>query len=393
MGRQKNLNNRLIDITAMPPLWLLVLVVSSSDTVSPSSQIKSVTSLIERVVPEYANHFICELIHPPFDHPSQQTFEIEQTSHPLGINGTGILLRGTSGVALASAFNYYLKYVAYAQVNVWFSSQTSLSLLSGQALPTPAAKIVVQSPYTMSHYMNICTFGYSTLFWDWTRWEQEIDWMALNGVINPLAMVGQDAIWFSIFTEDFGVPAGALLDNFFTGPAFSPWHWMGNLNQWGGPVNTRWLQGQLALQKKILTRMVSLGMKPILPAFAGHVPSALQKSYPAAKITQLPSWHGHMPPGQGSYFLDPSEGLFKQIGNMFVRRQLALYNETGYAHTSPHYYLADPYNEMPPPAGSTTRWAIVFRHPPATRPSPPTPSMPHSQLAFCMLHRVKTRST
>lgn len=32
-------------------------------------------------------------------------------------------------------------------------------------------------------------------FWNWDRWEQEIDWMALRGINLPLAFVGQEAIF------------------------------------------------------------------------------------------------------------------------------------------------------------------------------------------------------
>lgn len=41
------------------------------------------------------------------------------------------------------------------------------------------------------------------------------------------------------------------------------------------PVSSEWLDKQWALQKKIVSRMVALGMTPILPAFNGFVPAAL----------------------------------------------------------------------------------------------------------------------
>jgi hypothetical protein len=37
---------------------------------------------------------------------------------------------------------------------------------------------------------------------------------------------------------------------------------MGNLHGWGGPLSQNWLDQQLTLQKKILSRMIELGMVP-----------------------------------------------------------------------------------------------------------------------------------
>ena len=50
---------------------------------------------------------------------------------------------------------------------------------------------------------------------------------------------------------------------------------MGNMRGWGGPVSQTWLNDQLILQHKILDRMRALGMIPVLPGFAGHVPEAI----------------------------------------------------------------------------------------------------------------------
>ena len=46
---------------------------------------------------------------------------------------------------------------------------------------------------------------------------------------------------------------------------------------WGGPLPQSWIHNQLALQHKILDRMRSLGMIPVLPGFAGHVPAAITR--------------------------------------------------------------------------------------------------------------------
>ena len=39
---------------------------------------------------------------------------------------------------------------------------------------------------------NVVTASYSSAFWDWRRWEREIDWMALHGVNLQLAFTGAE---------------------------------------------------------------------------------------------------------------------------------------------------------------------------------------------------------
>lgn len=43
--------------------------------------------------------------------------------------------------------------------------------------------------------MNVCTVSYSMAWWDWARWEEELDWMALSGINLALAFNGQEYIW------------------------------------------------------------------------------------------------------------------------------------------------------------------------------------------------------
>ena len=52
-------------------------------------------------------------------------------------------------------------------------------------LPLPKVSVYEESPYSFVTYMNYCTFGYTTVYWDWERWEKEIDWMALHGITHP----------------------------------------------------------------------------------------------------------------------------------------------------------------------------------------------------------------
>lgn len=189
------------------------------------------------------------------------------------------------------------------------------------------------------YYQNVCTVSYSFVWWDWNRWEREIDWMAMHSINLPLAFNAQEAIWQRVVTYDFREAfPGVLnhenmpdflqvylkmgftqqeLDVHFGGPAFLAW-WdisygcalcmylyrmclsfnnpprsrMGNMRGWGGPLSANWHSQQILLQHRILKRMRELGMIPVLPAFAGHVPAAIKRLYPNVKVSRLGDW-GH----------------------------------------------------------------------------------------------------
>lgn len=43
--------------------------------------------------------------------------------------------------------------------------------------------------------------GYSMPYWDWERWEKEIDWMAVHGINMPLALVGYEGIMYRVWKK------------------------------------------------------------------------------------------------------------------------------------------------------------------------------------------------
>jgi len=112
---------------------------------------------------------------------------------------------------------------------------------------------------------------------------------------------------------------------------------MGNIDGWGGPLPQSWIDSHRELQKKILTRMRELGMRPVLPAFTGHVSEALVKKYPNSKIRKMSGWEGF----EGTYILDPMDPLFLDIGKRFIIKQAEIYG-------TDHLYSADTFNEMDP---------------------------------------------
>ncbi|CAI9103014.1 OLC1v1001424C2 [Oldenlandia corymbosa var. corymbosa] len=194
-----------------------------------------------------------------------------------------------------------------------------------------------------NYYQNVVTSSYSFAWWDWERWEKEIDWMALQGINLPLAFTGQETIWQKVFS-DFNIAAKDL-DGFFGGPAFLAWARMGNLHGWGGPLSQNWLDRQLLLQKQILSRMIELGMTPVLPSFSGNVPAALKSIYPSANITRLGEWNtvDSDPRWCCTFLLDPSDPLFVEIGKAFIMKQVEEYGDIT------NIYSCDTFNENTPP--------------------------------------------
>lgn len=241
-----------------------------------------------------------------------------------------ILISGNNGVAIASGLYYYLKNYAHCQIT-W--NGTNLNLPK----PLPAVKGTEEhtTPYDYRYYLNYCTFSYSMVWWDWARWQKEIDWMALHGINFPLALTGQNIVWDKVYKK-LGFNQEELRD-FFSGPGYFSWFWMGNLDSLGGPLSTSFMLNQETLQKKILARERSLGMKPILPAFTGHVPASFVKLFPHAKVKHL-EWGRRY----HTILLDPSDPMFSKIGSLFMKELISTYG-------TDHYYSADVFNENTPP--------------------------------------------
>lgn len=112
--------------------------------------------------------------------------------------------------------------------------------------------------------------------------------MALHGINLPLAFTGQETVWYKLYTS-LGL-TDEELESYFSGPAFLAWQRMGNLRKWGGPLDKDWRDAQHDLQLKILGRMRELGMTPVLPGFAGHVPSAIARIFPNASLSYSGLW-------------------------------------------------------------------------------------------------------
>jgi len=280
--------------------------------------------LIDRILPGKSSGFIIGDLKGDGD---REMFEIS------GRNGK-IIIKGTNELAIAKGFNWYLNNYCQTRVS-WYKDD---KVFVPDVLPMVDTVVVQECRFEKRFFLNYCTFGYTMLWWQWDDWERFIDWMALNGINMPLAITGQEAVWMEVW-KSLGMSEDQIRA-YFTGPAHLPWHRMGNLDGFLGPLPQEYITNQLELQKKILKRERAFGMTPVLPAFAGHVPKAIKEKYPNAKITSMGSY------GTGeeydAFFLDPMDPLFIKIQQKFLEVQTKHFG-------TDHYYGADPFNEMDPP--------------------------------------------
>ncbi|RKD90797.1 alpha-N-acetylglucosaminidase [Mangrovibacterium diazotrophicum] len=277
--------------------------------------------LIQRIIPGRANEFEVEILASD----STDWFELES-------KGGKIVLRGNNGVSVASALYFYLTEYCHCQIT-WNGTNLNLP----ETLPVIPEKVHKDSPYEYRYYLNYCTFNYTMSWWDWERWEKEIDWMALHGINMPLAITGEESIWDEVY-RSYGFTDDDL-DPFFSGPAYFGWFWMGNLDGWGGQLPKSWKDSHRELQKKILQRERELGMKSVLPAFTGHVPASFKKYFPDANLKQT-NWGNDF---DDTYILDADDPLFAEIGKKFLEVQQEIYG-------TDHLYSADTFNENEPPS-------------------------------------------
>ncbi|MBF9255703.1 alpha-N-acetylglucosaminidase [Pontibacter sp. 172403-2] len=291
-----------------------------------------VYALIKRVVPEQAESFVVEFIPKAGEN---DVYEVESVD-------SRIVLRGNNGVSVASALNHYLKYYTNSSIT-WNGINLNLT----DKLPVVPQKVRHVSPYKYRYYLNYCTYNYTMSWWDWDRWQWEIDWMAMNGINMPLALTGQNAIHRRVY-KSMGL-TDKDLESFFSGPAYFSWFWMGNLDGWDGPLPVSWMESHEALQKQILERERGLGMTPILPAFTGHVPPAFKDKFPDANLKKT-DWAGF----PAVYLLHPDDPMFVEIGKKFIQEEIKTYGTN-------HLYTSDTFNENKPPSSDSTFLSNVSR--------------------------------
>ena len=236
------------------------------------------------------------------------------------------LIRGNNYVSIASGINWYLKYSVGVHLT-WNSMHASLPAT------LPLVQGVERHTTDIKHryYLNYCTLSYSMAFWDWKRWEQELDWMALHGINLCLDIVGTDVVWRNVllklgYTKDEA-------NEFVAGPAFQAWWLMNNLEGWGGPNSDNWYQQRERLQKQIMKRMKELGINVCLPGYSGMVPHDAKQRL-GLDVADPGKWNDYKRPA----FLQPTSKRFAEIASIYYKEQQRLYGKAD-------FYSMDPFHE------------------------------------------------
>ena len=289
------------------------------------TQLQAARGLLGRLLPSYIDQFKMEILPSEKGH---DVFEIESKEGK-------IVLRGSSGVALASALNFYLKNSCNCHLS-YCGNQMNLPT----KLPPVKEKIRIINLYKYRVYYNYCTLSYTAPWWDWKRWEQEIDFMALNGVNTPLSVIGLEGVWYNTLLK-FGY-SDEEARKFLVGPAFFAWQWMTNIQSHGGPLPKSWIISHIKLGQQILQRQRALGMTPIQQGFSGSMPMDFKSRFPDIDIAPGQHWCAFQSvPSQ----LNPLDPMFIKFGTAFLEEEIRLFGTS-------HLYAADPFHEGRPPENS-----------------------------------------
>lgn len=246
-------------------------------------------------------------------------FELDQS-------GDKVVVRGNNWVSVATGINWYLKYHAGVHLS-WNGMSAKLPPVLPPVKQAERRETTLKDRYDF----NYCTYSYSMAFWDWARWEKEIDWMALHGVNMPLALVGMETVWYNVLKQ-LGYNREEI-DEFIAGSGFLAWWHMNNLEGWGGPNPDSWYEQQVKLQHRILKRMQEFGIEPVFPGYAGMVPANAKEKL-GLHVSDPGKWCGYRRPA----FLQPTDPAFERIAGLYYTEMQRLFGKA-------KYYGIDPFHE------------------------------------------------
>ena len=277
-----------------------------------------IKSLVSRRSPELVENFLFE------------TIEAEDGGNIFSYEPCDgkVLLKGTDTVCLAVAYYHFMRDCCGA----YFTADHSLAY--GEfALPAEKTEGEIKAKYRTC--FEYTTFSCAACWWNWERWENEIDFMAMNGINMPLATVGTEAVWMKTMLE-LGMKEGLALAS-IAGPSFWSWQLSDCFDGYLPQTKKESINKRLELGRKITDRERELGMTPIFQGFTGYIFRTFIQGKIRARMHKSEEWC--LFPSQ--YQLSARDTMFHKVGTLFYKNQELLLGES-------KFYLADPFLNHPP---------------------------------------------
>jgi len=291
--------------------WLAALaclgwVTELGATDAPGFDTRPEKAVIERLLPHHADQFELGTLAPQGDH---ERYRISAA------NGH-IKVEGSTPSALLFGVNWYLKYVANVQLS------PNGDRVGAQPLPLPGEVIEGETRYRFRYALNENVDGYTSPYWDWPRWEREIDLLALSGINAVLIERGTDSVLYQTF-RDVGYSDDAIRQ-WITQPAHQNWQLMGNLCCFNGPISASLMKRRATYAQQIFARLREIGITPVLPGFYGIVPADFKQRFPGAHVVPQGEWAGFTRPD----WLDPRDPMFGKLAASFYKHQRDLFGDS-----------------------------------------------------------------
>lgn len=274
-----------------------------------------------RLGKKYCEWFELELADNPREGHTYDYFELTN-------NEDKIHIKGNNGVSLATGLNYYLKY--FCDVNI---SQVGDQVDMPQKPVIMAEMVFKETKAKVRYAYNYCTLSYSMAFWGDKEWQDELDWLALNGVNTVLDTTAQEEVWRR-FLSDIGYTHKEI-KKYIAGPAYYAWAYMSNLYGYGGPVHDNWFEKRTELARKNHFFMRKIGMKPVLQGYSGMIPPDITNHDENAEIIPQGTWCSFTRP----YMLDTTSGSFSEYADRFYKAQKEVYGDYS------NFFATDPFHE------------------------------------------------
>ena len=220
--------------------------------------LRETRKLIDRIAgPGYGDRFDVELIDSV---QGTDVFELDQA-------GERPVLRGNNAVALATAFNYYLKYVACQEFPYIGAYHIRLPL-SLPAVPAPVHEVFLNA---YRHYFNEVDFRYTAFLYDLDMCQRRFDWLAMNGYNIFQMGFGEKNVWHHAKAAlGFDAAAVAELRNASNGNS----QYFGTYD-----VSEKGFAREGVIAQAVADMAFKLGLKMEVLPFTGQVPFAFPNNH------------------------------------------------------------------------------------------------------------------